>query len=76
MAAILAEIRKRARRNCPDCRIATVYYKPARNETDIEPDYAVIETDDWIVFPHELEGLSPTEIRAKGDAITSAVLGD
>jgi len=76
MAAIVAEIRKRARRNCPDCRIATVYYKPERNETDIQPDYSVHETDDWIVFPHELEGLSESEIRAKGAAITAAVLGD
>jgi hypoxanthine phosphoribosyltransferase len=74
MAAIVAEIRKRARRNCPACRIATVYYKPERNETDIQPDYSVLETDDWIVFPHELEGLSPSEIRAKGDAISDAVL--
>ena len=76
MAAILAEIRKRARRNCPDCRIATVYYKPERNETDIVPDYTVLETDDWIVFPHELEGLTSAEIRAKGESIADAVLGD
>jgi len=76
MAAIVAEIRKRARRNCPDCRIATVYYKPERNETDIRPHYAVLETNDWIVFPHELEGLSEAEIRAKGAAVSDAVLGE
>jgi hypothetical protein len=76
MAAIVNEIQARSRRNCPDCRIATVYYKPARNETQIKPDYSVLETDDWIVFPHELEGLSETEIRAKGDAISAAVLSE
>lgn len=76
MAAIIATIRERARRNCPDCRIATVYYKPERNETDIQPDYFVLETNDWIVFPHELEGLSELEIRAKGGAISDAVLID
>ncbi|NKB89931.1 MAG: hypoxanthine phosphoribosyltransferase [Acidobacteria bacterium] len=74
MAAIVAEIRKRSRRNCPECRIATVYYKPERNETDIVPDYYVQETDDWIVFPHELEGLTEAEIRAKGNGIADAVL--
>jgi hypothetical protein len=76
MAAIVSEIRTRSRRNCPDCRIATVYYKPERNETDIVPDYAVLETDEWIVFPHELEGLSEDEIRAKGAEISAAVLTD
>jgi hypothetical protein len=76
MAAIVNEIRARARRNCPECRVATVYYKPARNETDIKPDYFVLETDDWIVFPHELEGLSETEIHSKGEAISAAVLAE
>jgi hypothetical protein len=46
-------------------KIATVYYKPAKNETDIEPDYYLHETDMWIVFPHELEGLTKKEIREK-----------
>lgn len=76
MAAIVAEIRGRARRNCPDCRIATVYYKPERNRTEIQPDYFVLETSSWIVFPHELEGLSESEINAKGKAISAAVLGN
>ena len=76
MAAIVAEIRRRARRNCPDCRIATVYYKPERNETEIQPDYFVLETRRWIVFPHELEGLSESEINAKGKAISAAVLSN
>ena len=76
MAAIVQEIRHRARRNTPDTRVATVYYKPLRNQTDLEPDYAVIETDEWIVFPHELEGLTDDEICAKGAAVSAAVLGD
>lgn len=75
MAAILQAIRRRARRNCPECRVATVYYKLLRNETDIAPDWYQVETDDWVVFPHELEGLTEDEIRAKGPAIADAVLG-
>jgi hypothetical protein len=27
------------------------------------PDYYIHETDDWLVFPHELNGLSADEIR-------------
>ena len=75
MEAILEQIRRRARRNAPELRVATVYYKPLRNETAIQPDYWQVETDDWIVFPHELEGLSDTELRAKGEAIYETVAG-
>jgi hypoxanthine phosphoribosyltransferase len=74
MHAVLAEIRRRARRNAPECRVATVYYKPLRNETSIEPEYWQVETDDWIVFPHEIDGLEADEIRAKGCRVAEAVL--
>jgi len=74
MAAVLEEIRRRARLNAPECRVATVYYKPLRNETAIRPDYWQVESDEWIVFPHELEGLDEAEIRAKGSGIATAVL--
>jgi len=43
-------------------RVATIYYKPKRNKLLIQPDYFVEETDEWLVFPHELEGLSKEEI--------------
>ena len=45
-----------------DIRVATVDYKPARNKTDRIPDYYVNLTDKWIVYPHELEGLTIDEI--------------
>lgn len=76
MAAIVQEIGNRARRNSPEIRVATVYYKPDRNETDLTPDYCVVENNDWIVFPHELEGLSDEEIGAKGEAVYQAVLAN
>lgn len=43
-------------------RIATVWYKPGRNRSGREPDYFVRESDEWLVFPHELCGLSDDEI--------------
>ncbi|WP_300542215.1 phosphoribosyltransferase family protein [Maricaulis sp.] len=73
--AILRVLKAKCRRNYPDdVRVATVYYKPARNMTALEPDYHVEQTDDWLVFPHELCGLTDAEIRAKGE-IGSVVLG-
>lgn len=50
--------------NFPEVRIATPYYKPANNRSTLRPDYFLHETDDWLVFPHELEGLSLAEMQA------------
>jgi len=52
-----------------DVRIATVYWKPGANKTAHRPDYHVRETAEWIVFPHELDGLTPAEIKIKDPAI-------
>lgn len=62
--ATLAKIRTEARLNTPhDIRIATPYYKPDKNKTDMVPDYYVHATNDWLVFPHELKGLTTQEIQ-------------
>ena len=55
-------------------RIATLYYKESANTTDIVPDYYLRKTDRWIVFPHELMDLSPTEIQQKGVDVARVVL--
>jgi len=52
-----------------DVKLATVYWKPSQNQTSIKPDFFVRETDEWIVFPHELEGLSPDEVKTKDPLI-------
>lgn len=63
--AIIETIHVKARRNAPDdIRVATAYFKPGNNRTDREPDYYVHSTDKWLVFPHELDGLSIDEIVA------------
>lgn len=45
-----------------DIRIATPWSKPSRNVSTLQPDYTLHETDEWLVFPHELCGLCPTEL--------------
>ena len=63
--AVIAELERRCRRNLPGrIRMATVYYKPARNVSPLTPDYYVRTTNDWLVFPHEIQGLSREEILA------------
>lgn len=62
--AFLTELRARCRNNMPSTvKTATVYYKPSRNVTDRHPDYFVHETNDWLIFPHEINGLTEAEIR-------------
>ena len=65
IAAVIGEIANRARGNTPeDIRVAVPWYKPTRNETTITPDYYVKETAEWLVFPHELDALTPEEMLA------------
>lgn len=53
-----------------DMRLACVYWKPEKNVTDLRPDYFVKDVgQDWIVFPHEIEGLSESEIAEKDPAL-------
>lgn len=74
--AVLASLKEKARKNTPhDIRIATVYYKPGNNKTDRAPDYYVHETEDWLVFPHELNGLTPEEIAKNKPHVSKLIEG-
>ena len=74
IAAVIEELRRRARDNTPDdIRIAVPWYKPSRNETDLVPDYFIHETAEWLVFPHELDALSPEELREARPEIAGIV---
>ncbi len=63
---VLKHINEKARKNTPEIRVATIYYKPKRNKTSIIPDYYLHECDDWLVFPHELTCLTKDELKCKG----------
>ena len=64
IVAVVNEIRKRARDNAPDdIRVAVPWFKPERNQTSIVPDFYLRETSDWLVFPHELDGVSEQELK-------------
>ena len=48
-----------------DMRFACVYWKPEKNVTSFTPDFFVKKLDRWIVYPHEIEGLTPEEVAVK-----------
>lgn len=81
IVAVIEEIRRRARANAPeDIRVAVPWFKPDRNQTDRTPEYYLYATDEWLVFPHELDALTPEELElfkpAVAEVIASAAVGD
>ena len=57
-----------------ELRQAAVYWKPEANRTDIAPDYFARKLpNEWIVFPHEMEGLTPEEMRRKDPVLAKMV---
>ncbi len=66
----VAELKKQIVERCAErapaeLKVATVYYKPGQSQVVEAPDYYLHTTDDWLVFPHELAGLTPEEIARK-----------
>ena len=61
--AVIDQLTQKTRRNLPaDIRIASVYYRPGEKTLRV-PDYYVHETQDWLVLPYELTGMSIDELR-------------
>lgn len=64
-SAVLARLQHRLKNNMPEqVRIAAPWYKPKLNRTDIKPDFYLHTTEQWLVMPYELSGLTREEIAA------------
>lgn len=73
--AIFNELEKQCRRNMPrDTRVATIYYKPKKRQTRRVPDYYIHENNHWLVFPHELKGLTTEEVGENKSALLGELL--
>lgn len=69
--AVMAQMAKTG----AEARFACVYWKPEKNRTALNPDYFARDIGgEWIVFPHEIDGLTPDEIAAK-DPQLKALMG-
>jgi len=61
--ALIKQLKKLSRNNMPvDVRIACPWFKPKNNMVDISPDYYIHESEEWLVFPHEISGLTEEEL--------------
>jgi hypoxanthine phosphoribosyltransferase len=61
--ALIKQLKKLSRNNMPtDVRIACPWFKPNNNKVDIVPDDYIHASDEWLVFPHEISGLTEEQI--------------
>ena len=61
--AVIARLESRLKRNMPKAlKVAALWYKPASRRTERSPDYFQHKTDNWLVLPYELTGLTSSEL--------------
>jgi len=71
--AVIQQLNRKTRRNLPhDIRIGTVWYRPS-DRTVREPDYFVHRTDEWLILPYELSGMSIDELRGERPELAGIV---
>lgn len=74
--AVIQRLQKHLKRNMPqDIRIATLWQRPSYNKTEREPDFCMHRSEDWLVFPYELSGLSAEELETH-KSYAKAILDD
>ena len=74
LRVVINRLQQRLKRNMPQrVKIATVWNKPGHNRTGQAPDYFLHETDDWLVLPYELSGLTMDEVRANKPVAASLI---
>lgn len=71
LAQVITDLETLCIDRLPDIRIATPYFKPGNNQTSRVPDFYLHETAKWLVFPHELNGLTPEEIQQHKPALSN-----
>ena len=59
-----------------EMKLACVYWKPGKNKTNLTPDFITRDIgNDWIVFPHEIEGLTRDELAEKDPELAALISG-
>ena len=62
--AVIKRLSFRLKRNMPkEIRIATLWQRPSYKAVNIKPDFVLHQTEDWLVFPYEMSGLTLDEIK-------------
>ncbi len=71
--AVIKQLTTKTRRNIPhDIRIGSVWYRPTE-KTIRTPEYFVHETNEWLVLPYEMSGLTIDELQANRPELASII---
>lgn len=63
MNAVISRLGSQLKRNMPSqVKVATLWDRPSFHESDLQPNFVQHQTDQWLVFPYEISGLSQQEI--------------
>ncbi|MBX2848350.1 MAG: hypothetical protein KTR16_08520 [Acidiferrobacterales bacterium] len=74
LEVVLRRLQSRLKRNMPrEVKIAALWNKPSKRYTNISPDFYIHETDDWLVLPYELNGLTAEEIAREKPIISELI---
>ena len=74
--AVLGKLSAKIKRNMPeDTRVAALWQRVGKNRTTREPDYCLHQTENWLVLPYELTGLSSADIHS-GKAYLESIIED
>lgn len=64
MEAVIGRLSRHLKRNMPQqVKIATLWQRPLCRKSSMRPDFVQHYTEDWLVFPYEMDGLTVAEIR-------------
>jgi hypoxanthine phosphoribosyltransferase len=70
---VIEKLSRKLRRNLPhDIRVAAVWHRPSER-TVRPPDYYVRQTQDWLVLPYEITGLTRAEIAEQKDGMSEVL---
>jgi len=62
--AVIKRLQVRLKRNMPkQVKVATLWQRPSYKAVNFEPDYVLHKTENWLVFPYEMTGLTRDEIK-------------
>lgn len=65
VTAVINRLQSNLKRNMPqEVKVAALWHRPSHDRTGLEPDFSLHATQNWLVFPYELNGLSREEIQS------------
>lgn len=62
--SVITGLRERMGDDAPEhIKLGSIWYKPIAKQSSMNPDFYLRTTEKWVVFPHELSGLTHTEMK-------------